>query len=68
MKNHQINPEDIKGFTFEHVIASYHARTGGKSLYAIIKGAAASYCVAYNGKIILRNATLAQAVEAYNGI
>lgn len=67
MKNHQINFKDMEGFTFEHLVASYHAREG-KSLYATIRGATASYSVAYNGKVILRNATLAQAVESYNGI
>lgn len=69
MKNHQINLKDMEGFSFEHEIAGYYAGlAGGKSLYAVIKGASASYRVVYNGKVILRNATLAQAVEAYNGI
>lgn len=72
MKNHQINLQDVEGFAFEHEIAGYYDSGRGKpetkSLYARINGAAASYGVVYNGKTILRNATLAQAVEAYNGI
>lgn len=69
MKNHKINLKDVEGFTFEHQLAGYYDNKCRKSLYARIKGdAAASYGVDYNGKTILRNASLAEAVETYNGI
>lgn len=72
MKPRQIDINDIEGFTFHHEVAGYCDSSAGKLerkfLIAFVCDAVVSYGVVYNGRPILRNATLAKAVEAYNEI